>query len=162
MSLSVPSYSRRPPRPLDRIEQDTFLAVADALIPAGDGGPQPSSVEKYAEWSERALAARADVFDDVIGALDRLRDIRGDALAAALRDANETETGIWALMSVAAGAYLMVPAVRRQLGYPGQLPNPAPFDEAAEQIMDGILDPVLERGRIFTPTEDASRHAEKR
>lgn len=43
------------------------------------------------------------------------------------------------------------PAVRARIGYPGQRRDPARLEEAADQISDGILDPVLARGPIYTP-----------
>lgn len=56
-----------------------------------------------------------------------------------------------ALSAIVCGAYLTVPEVRTRIGYPGQNHDPAPFDLAADEIMDGILDPVLERGAIYVP-----------
>ncbi len=56
-----------------------------------------------------------------------------------------------ALSAVVAGAWLLIPAVRARIGYPGQRRDPARLEEAADQISDGILDPVLDRGRIYTP-----------
>jgi hypothetical protein len=56
-----------------------------------------------------------------------------------------------ALSAVVAGAWLLVPAVRARIGYPGQRRDPARLEEAADQISDGILDPVLARGPIYTP-----------
>jgi hypothetical protein len=48
-------------------------------------------------------------------------------------------------------AYLMIPEVRTAIGYPGQRRHHPQFDEAANQITDGILDPVVERGPVYTP-----------
>jgi len=55
-----------------------------------------------------------------------------------------------ALSAVVAGAWLLVPAVRARIGYPGQRRDPARLEEAADQISDGILDPVIARGAIYT------------
>ncbi|WP_459976179.1 hypothetical protein, partial [Nocardioides pyridinolyticus] len=53
-----------------------------------------------------------------------------------------------------AGAYLINPRVRRELGYPGPAPmkNPALPDEAESYLEDGILDVVVARGPIYRPT----------
>jgi len=51
---------------------------------------------------------------------------------------------------VIAGAWLLIPAVRERIGYPGQRRDPARLEEAADQISDGILDPVIARGPIYT------------
>jgi hypothetical protein len=47
----------------------------------------------------------------------------------------------------------MIPAVRERIGYPGQGGARARLEEAAEQISDGILDPVLARGPVYTPAD---------
>jgi len=41
--------------------------------------------------------------------------------------------------------------VRARIGYPGQRRDPARFEEAVDQLSDGILDPVIARGPIYTP-----------
>jgi len=46
----------------------------------------------------------------------------------------------------------MVPEVRVAVGYPGQSRRVPKVDEAANEIGDGILDPVLERGHFYVPT----------
>jgi len=38
------------------------------------------------------------------------------------------------------------------IGYPGQQRDPAPVDEAANEI-DGLIDPVIERGPIYVPAD---------
>ena len=56
-----------------------------------------------------------------------------------------------------AGAYLINPRIRLLLGYPGPAPikNPAFPDEAESYLEDGLLDPVVNRGRIYRPTPHA-------
>jgi hypothetical protein len=56
------------------------------------------------------------------------------------------------LSAVLAGAYLLVPEVKSAVGYPGQRRDPAGLEEAVDEISDGILDPVLERGHFFVAT----------
>ena len=57
------------------------------------------------------------------------------------------------LSAVVAGAWLPMPAVRERR-YPGQRRDPAPFDQAANEIGSGILDPVLARGTVYTPVPE--------
>ncbi|MDQ6815862.1 MAG: hypothetical protein M3018_00435 [Actinomycetota bacterium] len=150
---SVPRYEPDPPRTLREEERTALLAIADILIPAARALPRASAVPDYVSWLHRALAARSDAFDDVIDTVARLQRIEPSALPAALSQLSETEPASFqALSAVLAGAYLMVPEVRRAINYPGQEARPAPFDEAAEQIMSGILDPVIERGPIYVET----------
>lgn len=142
---SVPPYRDRPPRELTDAERSALVAVAGVLISPSAGLPAPSAAPGYGRWLDRALAARRDVFEDVVQCAVVLH---GESdLAAAVRDlARSDPSRFQQLSTVVAGAYLMLPAVRRELGYPGQERKHARFDEAAEEIMDGILDPVIERG----------------
>jgi hypothetical protein len=144
MSLSSPAYVPRPPRPLTAAELATALRVAAVLVPGTAG------MDDYPALLDLALAARRDAFAGVVAELARLEGLDADALPAALRracDAGDPVFGV--LSSVIAGAYLLAPAVRERIGYPGQAARPPRFDLAAEQITDGILDPVIERGPIF-------------
>ena len=131
-----------------------MVRIADALIPDGPAGPRPSAPADYTDWLDRAIAARRDAFEDVVGLAARLAGHRDEELDTELRHLTETSNlGFDVLSSVLAGAYLMSPEVRRTLGYPGQAQRPAPFDEAAEQIMSGILDPVILRDPVYRPAD---------
>jgi hypothetical protein len=147
---SVPPYHSAPPRSLTDDERRTLLAVAEVLIPDVPGRPAASDAPDYLSWLDRALAARSDAFEEIMELIGRLRYVEPEGLSAELRTISDAEpVGFQALSSVLAGAYLMVPAVRRAIGYPGQEALPAAFDEAAEEIMSGILDPVIARGPIY-------------
>jgi hypothetical protein len=56
------------------------------------------------------------------------------------------------LSSIVAGAYFMTPQIKALIGYPGQQRDPARVDEAANEI-DGLIDPVIERGPIYVPAD---------
>jgi hypothetical protein len=150
--LSVPDYVRTPPRELSDEERAALGAVADALIPPrGEFGP-PSRVRGFDRWLERALAARSDALEEVVAAALPFAALAPEErLGALARYSREDPAGFHLLSSVLAGAYLMIPEVRKAIGYPGQRKHPPQFDEAANQIMDGILDPVIERGPAYTP-----------
>ena len=60
------------------------------------------------------------------------------------------------LSGLLAAAYLLIPEVRTAIGYPGQANRPPRFDEAVEQVMSGILDPVIDRGPVYRTTGDAT------
>jgi hypothetical protein len=148
--LSVPRRITAPPRELTREQQDVLLAVADLLIPDAGGNPKASAVPGYPAWLQRALAARADSLDVLAGALDLLASARRDDLDGQLRAWHGAgDARFHLLSSVTAGAYLMAPEVRARIGYPGQHPDPPRIDEAADELSDGILDPVLARGPIY-------------
>jgi hypothetical protein len=144
MSLSSPPYVPRPPRPLSAAERATALRVAAVLVPG------TTDVEDFPALLDLALAARRDAFAEVVAELARLEGLGADALPAELRRASDAGDAVFGVLSsVIAGAYLLAPAVRERIGYPGQAARPPRFDLAAEEITDGILDPVIERGAIF-------------
>ena len=144
---SVPPYRDRPPRPLTDAERSALVAVADVLIAPSAGLPAPSAAPDYGRWLDRAMAARRDVLEDVVQAALELGSAPDlDAAVRALADSDPAR--FQQLSTVVAGAYLLLPAVRREIGYAGQERKHPRFDEAAEEIMDGILDPVIERGPI--------------
>jgi hypothetical protein len=136
-------------RALTATERDALVAVADALC-GGGSLPAPSATPGYAEWLDRALAARADALEEVVAAAVSLKDLSAEGRREALRQMNvDQRPRFHALSSVVAGAWLLVPEIRDALGYPGQVAAPAAFDEAATQLETGILDPVMERGPIY-------------
>jgi hypothetical protein len=148
--LSVPPRKTKPPRPLTNDEQATLLRIADTLIPAVGPNPKASDAEQFVPHLHLALAARADVFDAVLKAVSQLAGVPEDAMYGELKT-------MWAqdkftfdpLSAIIAGAYFMSPQVKESIGYPGQHRDPAGLEDAANELETGILDPVLERGRIY-------------
>lgn len=159
MSAPIPRVESRlsvPPRishlepGLTELERTTLHRVADTLIPATDVDPRPTSLDDYDSWLDRAAAARGEHADVLRGTLAAVASVPDAGLWDALRSLDgEDPAGFQVLSAVVAGAYLMHPAVRAIIGYPGQVRNPPRFDEAAEELADGILDPVIDRGSIY-------------
>jgi hypothetical protein len=146
----VPRRITTPPRELTAAQLAVLVGVADLLIPEAGGNPKASAVPGYSAWLQRALAARADSLDALAGALDQLAAARPGDLDGQLRAWHGAgDARFHLLSSVVAGAYLMAPDVRARIGYPGQHPDPPRIDEAADELSDGILDPVLARGPIY-------------
>jgi hypothetical protein len=132
-------------------EQRTALAaLADVLLPAGDGILAASEVSVQGKWIDRALGARPDLEPELLRVLDGRKDESPEARLARLRseDAGAYET----LVLLVTGAYYMHPKVRKLIGYPGQKPSPEYPDEAEYYLRDGLLEPVLARGSIYRPT----------
>ncbi len=149
--LSVPPKFAAP-RPLTDAEVGTLRAIADVLIPASGDNPAATAEPDFDACLRRAVDARADAFDAVAAVLARLDGAAPDVIDQALRALHaEQPAHFQALSAVVAGAWLLTPTVRARIGYPGQLRDPARFDEAADQLSDGILDPVLARGPVYTP-----------
>lgn len=148
--LSVPPRHTRPPRALSDEESTTLLRIADTLIPASGPNPKASDARDYRSYLELALAARADVFEALLASVRDFAEVPDDAMWSALKElwAND-KRAFDPLSAVVAGAYFMTPQVMELIGYPGQHRDPAPLEEAADQIGSGILDPVLDRGHIY-------------
>lgn len=148
--LSVPATGHLP-RALTPTERSTFVRIADILCPGDELIASPSAQPGFAAELDIALAARSDAFDTVVTHLNVAADI--DDLPTWARDLHDSDPHAFQIVStVAAGAFLLLPAVRAALGYPGQPRSVAPVDQAADEIGDGILDPVLERGHFYVPT----------
>jgi hypothetical protein len=128
-------------------QREAFARLADELLPATDELPAPSTVDVAGKWLDRALATRPDLADDLLRALD------AGTTASALHDADPSAFAALALL--APGAYYLHPRVRRLIGYPGQKADPAPDDESAWWLRDGLLDPVAARGPIWRRPDDA-------
>lgn len=151
--LSAPVRPSRPPRPLTDTEWACLLRIADQLIPARGADPRASDVPDYRNHLNTALAARADAFDALAEVLADLQEQHDERLLESLRVLSQDGSSLFhTLSSVVAGAYLLAPSVRAAIGYPGQHRDPPRVDEAAEELGDGILDPVIERGSVFTVT----------
>jgi hypothetical protein len=148
--LSVPRRHIVPPRPLTPRQHATLLAVADILIPGAGDDPKATAAPRYETWLERSLAARSESLAALSLILDELTREPRTHLEQGLRQLHAIDDGGFQLLSsVVAGAYLMIPEVRSLIGYPGQHPSPPRVDEAAEELSDGILDPVIRRGPIY-------------
>lgn len=148
--LSMPSTVK--PRELTERELRGLLRAADVLIPTSGPLPAASQVPGFEPSLERALVARIDAFESIAAEGDRLSTLTDEELAADLRRLAEQEPATFRpLSTVLAGAYLLLPEVRAAIGYPGQHRQHPQFDEAANEIMDGILDPVIDRGPTYTP-----------
>lgn len=153
-SLSVPKPFKAP-RPLSAAEIRTLRAVADQLIPCGPGlEPAATDEPGYDDALQIAAHARADAFDRITTALADLDALDPGALDRRLRElAQQSPDTFQPLSTIVAGAWLLLPSVRTRISYPGQRRNVAPFGQAADELSSGILDPVLDRGKIFVPTD---------
>jgi len=155
MMTSTPRLSVPPkfaaPRALTAAELGTLRAIADVLIPASGDNPAATSEPDFDTCLRCAVDARADSFGTITAFLARLDGAGPEMIDQALRALHAEEPGQFqALSAVVAGAWLLTPAVRARIGYPGQRRDPARLEEAVDQISDGILDPVIARGPVYT------------
>jgi hypothetical protein len=153
--LSVPSTRTKLPRALSEDERTTYAALADLLCGPSARVEPPSRCPEFQAQLDIALATRSDAFDIITR---QLAEAAGSTdLSGWLRALHDDDPAAFQLVStVAAGAYLMVPGIREAVGYPGQHRNPPGLEEAVDEISDGILDPVLDRGHFYVvPPRDA-------
>jgi hypothetical protein len=138
---------------LSAAQRDRLALLADALIAGGAGLPSASGAEVPTQWIDRVFAVRPDMHTVVLAVLERDGD--PETLLTALRESDPDTFSLFAF--AIAGAYLINPRIRRELGYPGPAPvkNPALPDEADAYLEDGILDVVINRGPIYRPTPQA-------
>ena len=138
--------------PLSTQQRDRLGVFADALISGGAGMPSATGAEVHSQWIDRVFAARPDMEATVREVLGREGEPAG--ILASLRAGEPDRFSSFAF--AVAGAYLINPRIRRDLGYPGPVPvkNPALPDEAEAYLEGGILDVVIARGPIFRPTPD--------
>ena len=121
--------------------------IGDVLIPAADGMPSLSASDPDGQWLRRACAARPDLAESLSALLKRYPGL--DSLEAVARAERADPGGVAALLSISAGRYYMNPAIRRLLGYPGQVgrgPGTSPY--GWERATD-LLERVVNRGPIY-------------
>lgn len=129
--------------------------MADCLVPRGpDREPAATEEPGYDEALQIAAHARSDAFDRVTTVLAQMDSLDPEALDHCLRDLAQRSPDVFQpLSTIVAGAWLLLPEVRARIGYPGQGRNVAPLEQAVDELSEGILDPVLDRGTIFVPAD---------
>ena len=138
---------------LDNASRARLALFADALIAGGAGIPSASGADVHTQWIDRVFTARPDMATTVREVLATTGEPA--VILATLRAEDPDRFSSFAF--AIAGAYLINPRIRRELGYPGPIPvkNPALPDEADAYLEDGILDVVINRGPIYRPTPGA-------
>lgn len=150
MSITNVQIQPSPSPGLTGEQRERLAALADLLIAGGAGLPSASGAEVPTQWIDRVMAVRADL-DGAVRAVLELEGEPEEVLAGLQVDS----AALFSAFAMAvAGAYLINPRIRRELGYPGPAPvqNPALPDEAEAYLEDGILDVVVARGPIYRPT----------
>ena len=144
------------PASLDDTQRAALGALADVLIPGGDGLPSASQADVPGKWIDRVLSARPDLAPEVVALLEQRRE--DDPGRQLQRWRAESPALFDTLTVVVSGAYFMNPRVRRSLGYAGNAPKRKPaYPDEADFYLDGgaLLEPVLGRGPIYRSTPNA-------
>lgn len=131
-------------QPLDELEVSRLRAVAAVLIPGDGTAPAAVDLPEIDDLLQRAAAALGPdlpaLHDAVAGLPDEL-DVAG------LKAYSQRAPEPFALLgTTVSGAYFMAPAALDAIGYPTGPRTAPPFDLAADELADGILEPVIERG----------------
>ncbi len=126
-------------------ERATLAGLADVLVPAAHGMPAASEVGAHERWLDRALAARPDLAEPLTALVRAAAGRDPQTEIRRLRDEDEASFGL--LLLVVTAAYYSSPRVKRLIGYPGQRANEVFLDQAEHDLRDGVLDPVIARGR---------------
>lgn len=141
---------------LDDTARQRLAAIADTLMSGGDGLPIPSEIDVHHHWLDEAVVAAPALAESLRVVLDT--DGSPEEVIDNLRT---TSPDVFMAMAfVLSGAYFMHPTVRKALGYDGQAisENPPLEGEAEYYLEDGLLDPVIARGRIYRATPEAPAH----
>ena len=158
VKLSVPPAASLP-RGLTDAETAATMRVGDALIPRSGPNPAFSELDDRDRLLSTAVMAMAEYFDDIVAALARFTEPRdGNQTLGLLREFEQSEpVQFFALSSLVSGCYFMSPQVRTLIGIPGLEPHAPSITAAADDLEDGILDQVMDRGETFTATDDCPR-----
>ncbi|HEU0011435.1 MAG TPA: hypothetical protein VFT34_16570 [Verrucomicrobiae bacterium] len=129
-------------------ERSLLAALADVLIPAGDGFPAASGAGIASDGLDQLLGYRPDLGPGLKRLLAAADGQPAAVFVAGLKASNPDGFGL--LAELVSGAYFLNPEVRAKLNYHGQ--GPRPIDPRPDYLDDGLLQSVLDRGPIYRPT----------
>ena len=133
---------------LNPAERQLFAALADLLIPAGNGFPSASEAGAAGDGLDQLLAVRPDLLDSLKSLLLRAKDRSPGEFLQELQTKDPEAFGV--LAESVPGAYFLNPDVRAKLRYTGQ--SARAIDPRADYLDDGLLQSVIDRGPIYRPT----------
>jgi hypothetical protein len=134
----------------DADRRQVLAAVADVLIPKGDGNPSASEAGVAERWLDEVLRLRPDFGPPLAAVLDGMKGVDPAAAVAGLRA--DDPGGFGVLAEVVAGGYFLNPEVRSAIGYPGQQSVPIQHEQPPDYEQDGLIASVIARGRVYRPT----------
>jgi hypothetical protein len=141
--------------PLTSAEINRLRRLADVLIPGSRPSPPATALPDFDELLVQAASALGPELPALRRALELLPAmVDWDSL----RSWNAKSPDEFELVStLVAGAYFMSPDVLRSIGYATGQRSRAPTGQSANELGDGLLDDVMERGPVYkvVPAEDA-------
>jgi hypothetical protein len=133
---------------LTSAERQLFAALADLLIPAGNGFPSASEAGVANEGLDQLLTVRPDLLDSLQSLLLRAKDRSSAEFLRELQTNDPVAFGV--LAESVPGAYFLNSDVRAKLKYDGQ--SARPIDQREDYLDDGLLQSVIDRGPIYRAT----------
>lgn len=130
-------------------EQRALRAAATWFLPPSAAYPSFDHADPDNSVLGRVLHQLAPLHDEIRAALHALP---ANGVADHLHDLQATDADQFAtLRTVCLGWYFTCRPVWNALGYTGRRPAPIGVGEAEHHLRDGLLDPVIKRGKIFRP-----------
>jgi hypothetical protein len=136
----------------DQEERALFAALADVLVPAGDGMPSASQAGVADQWLDAVIVARPDLVNALKDVLGKARQHNPSETVAEWR--SQDQAAFEVLAEIVPAAYFMNPEVQQAIGYAGR--HPRPIDPRPDYMDHGLLESVIRRGPIYRPTPSAA------
>lgn len=134
---------------LTTAQRERLSVLADLLIPGFDRMRPASAADVSTKWVDVALAHRPDLYPPLENAL-ALTATAGDTGVSLERLSLEHPETFDGLTILVAGAYLMNPDVRSELGY--RADDVRHYTDDVDTYAD-MLERVVERGPMFRPVD---------
>jgi hypothetical protein len=137
----------------DADQRAALAALADVLIPAGDGFPSASEAGVASEGLDQVISFQPGIEAGLMNVLEQSKTRPPVEAVVELQKNHPAAFGV--LAEFVAGAYFLNPVVRARLGYAGQ--GPVPISPHPDYLDDGLLQSVLSRGPVYRPTPGTKR-----
>lgn len=132
---------------LNDIELRSLRSVAGWFLSASDDYPSLDAADPDGRVLALVLSQLTPLREDITSALAQ---VPTDGVDGYLTELQTVDDGRFQLLrTVCLGWYLTCRPVWVALGYTGRLPTPISPGDADHDLRDGILDPVIKRGKIF-------------
>ncbi len=134
-------------------ERARLAALADVLIPAGEGCLSASEAGVADAGLDQVLSFRPDL---AAGLRQVLAAAANRPPAEAVDDLRQSDPACFGVLTeFVPAAYFLNAKVRAQLRYDGQ--GPWPIDPRPDYLGDGLLQSVIDRGPVYRPTPGRER-----
>jgi len=152
--LSVPTVRHKPLRDVTERELTYIRRAAQVLVPRTDQHQGAADVAEFRALVNEAVA----IVDWEVQTVARLSEAQGELDGERLLAALETMSLIdadafYRLSLIVAGVYLYADETLEAIGYPLPHRNAPPEDQVVDELMSGVLEPVLRRSGRRSPLD---------